>query len=61
MTLIEFNNLPFKEKWNFIISDPNLKLITFREYYNQKVTLWDCGTFFCRIILPASKETDNQN
>jgi hypothetical protein len=43
MTLIEFNNLPFQDKWDLVFKNPEAKLILFREYYNQKVILWDCG------------------
>lgn len=46
MNLSEFYNLPFDDKWDLIISDQGLKLIPIREYYNQKVVLWDYGKFF---------------
>lgn len=46
MTLVEFNNLSLEEKHSFVISDKSLRLIAFREYYNQKVTLFSADTFF---------------
>jgi hypothetical protein len=54
MTFIEFNNMTFNEKWNFVFKSTEATLISFREYYNQKVTLWDCGTFFAEVYyMPA--------
>jgi hypothetical protein len=49
MTLAEFNILPIEEKHNHVFGNKDVRLITFREYYNQKVTLWDCGTFFAEM------------
>jgi hypothetical protein len=46
MTLKEFNNLSFQKKYQFVFNGPRLNQIAYREYYNQKVTLWDCGNFF---------------
>jgi hypothetical protein len=46
MTITEFNNLPFEEKFKFVFSEKSLRLISYREYFNQKVTLFDAGTFF---------------
>jgi hypothetical protein len=49
MNLTEFNNLTYQEKWCFVFKDKGVSFITFREYYNQKVTLYDCGNFFAEV------------
>lgn len=49
MTLTEFNILAFNEKHEFVYGNKNVRLISFREYYNQKVTLFDCGSFFAEV------------
>ena len=46
MTITEFNSLSFEEKHKFVFSEKSLRLISYREYYNQKVTLYDAGSFF---------------
>jgi hypothetical protein len=54
LTLIEFSNLSPRERWKYIFTSKEASFNSFREYYNQKVTLWDCGTFFTEVYyLPA--------
>jgi hypothetical protein len=57
MYLIEFNNLTIQDKWNFVFKSGKASFISFREYYNQKVTLWDCGTFFAEVYYLKADNT----
>lgn len=49
MTLLEFNKLSIDKKHEYLISSKDVRFLTFREYYNQKVSLWDCGGFFAEM------------
>jgi hypothetical protein len=56
MTLYEFNNLTLEEKYEFVWTGLDRRLIAFRDFENQKIALFDCGTFFAETyFLPAVK------
>jgi hypothetical protein len=56
MNISEFNSLAVQEKKKFIFNDNSVRLISFRNYENQKSTLFDCGSFFAEIyFLPGEK------
>ena len=45
MNHIQFNALTPVEKWE-IVFGKEARFIAFRDYYNHKVSLYDCGDFF---------------
>jgi len=48
MTLEFFNNLDFTEK-GLIVFGEGASFVGFRYYYNQKLVLYDCGSFFAEV------------
>lgn len=45
MNHIQFNALTPDERWK-IVFGKEARFIAFRDYYNHKVSLFDCGDFF---------------
>jgi hypothetical protein len=48
-TIVEFNNLSFQEKYNYVFGNSDMKFIACRPYYNHKYILFDAGTYFIEV------------